>query len=299
MNRTTPWARVGQENKTNSVREAMVNGGLDWTVSKREVFLEDGQKIKDTFAVYGNDNVFGIVSAKFKPIQNIDAFDFMQEVIGDELEVVNTGCVKGGKKVWMTCKSRKDWFVGNDKIENYILCSNSHDGKSALKIAITPVRVVCQNMLYSAFSKAKSVYSVRHFNNATMKMYEARKVLGLANAYMDDFVEFGERAIESRVSPKLLAGMMDELFGKKEDLTPRGLTLRKKNENLLYDCILADDLADYRGSLWQVLNAVSDYETHYRPTTNGRYETLMARAIDGNLSIYKQACRYFQKHLTA
>ena len=44
----SPWAGIGKQlDKPETVHEAMVQSGLDWTVSKRPIFLEDGRELKE------------------------------------------------------------------------------------------------------------------------------------------------------------------------------------------------------------------------------------------------------------
>ena len=63
--------------------------------------------------------------------------------------------------------------------------SNSHDGSGSIKVAMTPVRIVCQNTLNLALSSAKRIWTTIHTGNIQSKLDEAKKTLLYAELYMD------------------------------------------------------------------------------------------------------------------
>lgn len=44
--------------------------------------------------------------------------------------------------------------VTGGRVVPYLLFSNGHDGRHAVRVAVTPIRVVCQNTLNLALRKA-------------------------------------------------------------------------------------------------------------------------------------------------
>ena len=48
------------------------------------------------------------------------------------------------------------------KIAPYMVVMNSHDVSSRIKVAMTPVRVVCQNTLNLALNSAKRTWATKH-----------------------------------------------------------------------------------------------------------------------------------------
>lgn len=303
--REKPWHGLGKViEEAPNLEEAIQLAGLDWNVVKKPVFCM-GKAIPDRFGVCrevepGNFYPFGIVSGKYKPIQNREAFDFLESIVGEELEYETGGSLFNGAKTFITCKMKKEWLIGDDLIQCYLLCSNSHDGKNALKVAITPVRVVCNNTLEGALRCPKRVFSVHHYSDVKSKVAEAQKILGFTNDYMDQFVEFGNRAIDTRVTYDQMNEMFDAVFGKKEDKAPgRASTIRKNNIGCLIDCMDVEDLENYRGTVWQCLNAVSDFETHYKPSTDRMRENAFGRILSGNMQLYKKATDYFTQTVFA
>lgn len=302
--RQKPWHGLGTvvENAPN-LEEAIKLAGLDWEVEKKKIYCE-GKEIKDRFGVCREVEpdkwlTFGIVSGKYHPIQNRDCFNFLESIVGEELEYETAGSLFNGKKNFITCKMKRTWTVGDDEIENYLLCSNSHDGKNTLKVAVTPVRVVCNNTLQEAIHVSKSIFTVKHFSNINSKINEARNVLGFATNYMERFVESGNQLIDIRLNGDHFQGILDVLFGKKEGKSKRALTIRNKNIEKFMVCMTADDLRAYNSTAWQVLNAVSDFETHYKPTTLTMKENLAGHVMDGRLGLYDKAVKYLQQNIFA
>ena len=51
----------------------------------------------------------------------------------------------GRSGCWPGCPQR--YIIAGDEIAPYLVIMNSHDGGSGVKVAMTPIRVVCQNTL--------------------------------------------------------------------------------------------------------------------------------------------------------
>ena len=78
-----------------------------------------------------------------------------------------------------------EYIITGERISPYLVFSNTHDGSGAIKVAITPIRVVCQNTLNLALSTAKRSWSMIHTGDIKGKIQEARSTLFMAEKYMD------------------------------------------------------------------------------------------------------------------
>ena len=61
------------------------------------------------------------------------------------------------------------YVIAGDEITPYMVFMNSHDGSSGVKVAMTPIRVVCQNTLNLALDSAKRIWAAipaRHSHTA-------------------------------------------------------------------------------------------------------------------------------------
>ena len=170
-------------------REALVAAGLDWNVVSTPVYQENGLLIPGYKAnVRDRDNmVLGIVSERYKVVQNAEAFEFTDSLVGDtefgEVRYETAGSLCNGKKVWLLAKmpTRK---VLDDDVDPYICFANSFDGSGAVQVCATPIRVVCANTMNLALNTAKRKWSTKHVGNMQSKLEEARMCLMLADEYM-------------------------------------------------------------------------------------------------------------------
>ena len=134
-----------------SSAEAIKLAGLDWTADKRLIYTGDGIQIPDYYAITRSDNneVLGISTKKYVPIQNSEAFAFTDSLLGNGVTYETAGALKGGKRVWMLAKitDRQDYKLAGDECVPYLLFSNSFDAKGAVRVCLTVTRVICENTL--------------------------------------------------------------------------------------------------------------------------------------------------------
>lgn len=262
MERTTLWNGIGIDvTNCNSSEEVMEKAGLDWTVSK--VPLVYNGKITDYFVIQRDDTGDLLSTAKktFQPIQNSEAFAFMDNLIPEGVTYEKVGVSKNGRKIWMLAKM-PDTTILDDVVDPYIVLMNGHGGGISLKACMTPVRVACQNTLNLAFKKASRQWVIRHCNNAAIKMDEARETFLSANNYMEALKSEIEELAMIKVSPQKFNYLANELFPIKDNTTAKKEEEQMLLRDSLREAYLADDLGNLKGTAWGVLNAVSDLTMH-------------------------------------
>ena len=177
--REKPWHGLGVmcEEAPNSA-DALRIAGLDWTVESKPVFTDNGVEIPGyKLNMRSSDNKpLGIVSNKYRIVQNVDAFEFTDEMIGGDVRYETAGSLNGGKRIWLLAKMPTTKIVGDD-VEPYMCFTNTHDGTGAIKVCMTPIRVVCNNTLNLALSGAKRTWSAIHVGDFAQKVAEAKKAL--------------------------------------------------------------------------------------------------------------------------
>ena len=99
----TPWHGLGKRVPNDlSPEQMLVAANLDWTVERRPLFFEDakGNRVltQSTVLVRSTDEkVLTVVSDKWNPVQNIDAFNFFNEFVhAGDIEMHTAGSLKGG-----------------------------------------------------------------------------------------------------------------------------------------------------------------------------------------------------------
>ena len=261
--REKPWHGLGvQVQEAPTAREALQLAGLDWRVEQEPIYTDQKDEIAGYKANVRNMDrkVLGVVTDRYKVIQNADAFSFTDELLGRGVRYETAGSLQGGRKVWILARLPREYVISGERISPYLVFSNTHDGSGAVKVAVTPVRVVCNNTLNLALSTAKRSWSMIHTGDIRGKMQEAKDTLFLAEDYMDKLgKEFDTLRRQKRNILKLRADMEKRYFK-------------------------APDLQDVGNNAYRFINAVSDFATHAEPLrkTSNYNENMFARTVEGN-----------------
>jgi len=148
--RVAPWHGLGVcvEEALNS-EEALEHSGLNWNVIQSPIMTSTfgpipGYKanIRDT-----DDKVLGVVTDRYKVVQNHEAFAFTDNLLGEGVKYETAGALQEGRKIWLLAKLPDRYIIEGEQIEPYLVFSNDHSGNGSIKVAMTPIRVVCQNTL--------------------------------------------------------------------------------------------------------------------------------------------------------
>ncbi|MCL2285841.1 MAG: DUF945 domain-containing protein [Firmicutes bacterium] len=291
--REAPWHNLGICVETALTSgEALEKSGLDWTVAQRPIMTDNYDPIPGYKAnIRDTDNrVLGVVTDRYKVVQNHAAFAFVDSLLGEGVRFETAGSLNGGKKVWMLAKLPNQYTMLDEQIEPYLVFSNSHDGSSSIRVACTPIRVVCQNTLNLALNTAKRIWSTIHVGDLAHKMDEAHNTLMLASRYMDNLnVEFG-RLSQANLADTKVMEYIELLLPMDDDPTE----LHRRNvktirEDLKIRYFDAPDLQHVGKNAYRLICAVSDFATHAKPLreTANYQENMFARTINGNPLIDK------------
>ena len=102
--RETPWHGLGvRVNEAPASKEALTASGLDWNVIQEPIYTETEELIKGYKAnVRDSDRrVLGVVTDRYKVIQNTEAFAFTDSLLGEGVRYETAGSLQGGRKVWL------------------------------------------------------------------------------------------------------------------------------------------------------------------------------------------------------
>ena len=270
--REKPWHGLGtmvQEAPTSA--DALRLAGLDWTVEQKEIELVGGSEAIPAYKanVRSSDNkVLGIVGNRYKIVQNSEAFNFTDDLIGGDVRYETAGSLQGGKLIWLLARLPETEICG-DKTETYCCFTNTHDGSGAVRVVMTPVRVVCNNTLNLALSSAKRVWSTRHTGDMDAKRIEAQQTLDLAGAYMDGLAKEADRLANKTVTDERLKQIVDDLFPINETKdSERVKSNMKQLRNEYMVCYFAPDIKQFRNTAWGAVNAMADMADHNKPLRN-------------------------------
>lgn len=286
--RTKPWHGLGtmvMEAPTSTA--ALELAGLNWLVVQKSLITSDGIPVPGFKAnLRETDNqVLGVVTDRYKVVQNEDAFAFTDALLGEGVTYETAGSLQGGRRTWVLAKLPHRYIISGDEITPYLVFMNSHDGTGAIKAAMTPIRVVCQNTLNLALSTAKRSWSTNHVGNIDGKLNDARFTLLYADTYMAELGKTIDDLNRRKLSDRRVYEYIDALFPISENATEAQkkniIRLKEDVKMRFYD---APDLKHVGKNAYRFVNAVSDFATHARPLkerANYR-ENLFSRTVDGN-----------------
>ena len=287
--RTKPWHGLGvQVQEAPESKDALRLAGLDWKVYQREVYTDSGIRIDGYRAnVRNTDNrVFGVVTERYKIVQNEEAFAFTDALLGKGVRYETAGSLQDGRKVWLLARLPKEYIISGEQISPYLVFSNSHDGSAAVRVAVTPIRVVCNNTLNLALSTAKRSWAMVHTGNIKGKIHEAQETLLMAETYMNKLGKEFETLKRQKLSDRQIKEYIELLLPlEKTTSLVTAKNVKKLRDDLRARYYDAPDLQDVGGNnAYRFINAVSDFATHNEPlrrTTNYK-ENLFMRTMDGN-----------------
>jgi len=287
--REVPWHRIGVVTPdVLKASEAIVAAGLDWTVDKYPIYdkqTEFGEngfedkyvEIPDRFALKRSidQQLMSIVSDKYRPFQNTNAFEFMDALTGTaDAKYETAGSLRHGRVVFVSLRMENSDFTvaGEDLHQTYLLLRTTHDGSGRISVYVVTVRVVCMNTLTWAINGARHSWGVTHTADVAGKIAEAREALGLTAQYTEAFQAEAEALLSVKITDddlqKLLDGTLQERPTKEAEI-----------ELIMDNYRSSATVANFLGTGWGAVNAVSEYEEHVKKNASG--EALFSRLLDG------------------
>lgn len=274
------------------INEMLIKAGLNWEVEQRPVSTPEGIPVTGYKANIrmSDQQVLGLVSDKYKLVQNQEAFSFTEELLRYGFSYQYAGVFQNGRKTWVLVKVPDQYIINGERICTYLVFLNSHDASSSFKIAITPVRMLCCNMLNLALSKAQRVWNFKHSSNIKTRVQDAIETLEKSEEYMEQLgmqiqklneISLNEEDIRQNIA--LLLPIPENATSQQEQ------NVKKQRQEIWTRYEQAPDLQHVGHNAYRFINAVSDFETHGKPLrqTATYRENLFERSLDGNRLVDK------------
>jgi phage/plasmid-like protein (TIGR03299 family) len=282
--RTDPWHHLGTTvaGEAFTAEDAMTLGHLGgWNVRKVALsateVTADGVTTMDApgFATVRTNpftdapEALGVVGSGYTPLQNEEHAQFLNSLADASGATFDTaGSLRGGRQVFVTMRMPQHLRIGGtDRVDLNIAALNSHDGTSAFRVLVTPVRVVCANTQHAALRDHVSSWSIRHTRNAKAAVQAARDCLGLTFAYIEAFQTQAEAMIDTTTTDAQFFDLVADIFGTPDPDAPArvhrtGAQRQRTLAHLWHD---ADTQSGIRGTAWGAYQAVTEYVDHFAP----------------------------------
>ena len=276
----TPWHGLGKrfEEAPGTVEEAIQAAGLDWTVEKRQLYMEspgEGGRAARKIAVPGafatvrtsDESVLGTVGSRYSVLQNKDAFKIFQPFLdANEAEFHTAGSLYEGKSIWVMAKIKRPPLVvlKDDIVEKYIILSHGHDGFATVSFGLTPIRVVCNNTLTLSLKHQDSRFiKVRHTKKVAENLQTVSETINTADAVFEASADVYQRMAKFAVNAKSLEKFVRRVH--KVDLQIANdkvhpITRASMNRLVeLFESGRGTDIKGVKGTLWALYNAWTEY----------------------------------------
>jgi phage/plasmid-like protein (TIGR03299 family) len=271
-----------------TVAEAIKEAGLDWQVEEIDLrtYEEPTSPVRKRKALVRADipaghphRVLGVVHKAFSPVQNREAAAIFDSLFGHGKAVYHTGGYLGaGEVIWLLAKlDRRLSIGGRDFIEPYALMVNSHDGSRAFTLSLTTIRVVCSNMLNVALDQCNMPkFRQAHRGNVQMHREAAKAYWRYVLAELDGLERDFQKLAQCACTDAQYRDVLNQIFPlPRRPLNPSPQQERAYAKRLLKvegirtkitelrNAGVGAELPSAQGTLWGVLNAVTEYIDHH------------------------------------
>lgn len=293
-----------------TVPEAIEAGGLDWRVRIGSSVWDSDKKTKipgyrGTVRVNSDGSTvgLGIVKGRYVPLQNQDAFNWLQGLIGkDGAAITSAGVLFNGRFTWVCVDLGAFDVLPGDTVNKHMVVINSHDASSNVMVYFLPHRLVCQNMLNFSSSPIK----VRHTNNAMGQLAEAERIMSIAVKNFDTVKEafnvFRKVEVSSKQADELIyrsldvdSAQLNAFYNGEFKKIPQWVGHAASIHEMLEKGPGAN-LPGVQGTIWGVYNAFTAYYDHVRLVRNAKDDPdvaieskMLKHSAEAKITAYK-AC---------
>jgi phage/plasmid-like protein (TIGR03299 family) len=231
------WHELGSiiPGGTTDIEQVLELGGVNFGVEQRDLRFYAGGELRQVpgFKVNFRDDTFdtfGVVGSVYKVNQPRKSFEWLQDLVGKYDVVWESAGLTAKNKLFVCVRLPQDVELdipGLDAAEiirPYVVVFDSWDGNSKFETKVTPWRVRCGNTERFATRDAVSSWGTRHTTNATQRMEEARRTLGLSLKYLETFKAEEERLARVNLEIDGFRDLMNHLWvppGDPDDITRR------------------------------------------------------------------------------
>lgn len=292
-----PWHGLGTRvPKGVSAKEMIQAAGLDWKVELRAARGAKQINRKGQFSRYEvvrvprpgrkeDEVLLGVVSRRYKPLQNVEAFQFFDPIVDQKTAYFETaGALGEGERIWVMAKMPEAMeIVRGDECFKYLLLSNTHTGQGSVVVKFTSVRVVCQNTLMLSMEDGQKAYRVRHSGMMQFRLSELAEFLSMTQEVFLRAEELFKQLAKVQMTEGRLEHYLQAVFPrnerqKKDKVVPPRWTHIEKVFNSQPDL----QMAGVRGTLWGAYNAVTRFEDYKQTPQEEQAERRLERTWFGS-----------------
>ena len=247
-----------------SVSEVLKFSGLDFKVNAENCYyMYDCQPelVPGVLANVREDTgeILGVVSNRYRILQNEDAFDFVNYIF-DDIKFRKAGMTYNGM-IYIIAEMEPKKCLGED-YRNYVVFRNSHNGKYPLQATISPMRVVCENQFNSIFRKADNNVYIKHLSGFEFKLKMAKQVLKGYSQTISELEHKLNTFATTHFSQEQFSMFVNTVFPITDEMSDGVADKQDEKRHVLNYAYKYDDNQNFRGTLLGALNATTYFDSH-------------------------------------
>ena len=294
-----PWHGLGQELQPGADLTVWQKAaGLDFELlSKPALYIDEGviNEVPERKVLLRSDTraPLATVSDRYNIVQPGEVLEFYRDLVASAGFTLETaGALAGGRRYWALAKTGLDASInGADPINGYLLLGTSCDGSLATTAMFTSIRVVCQNTLGFAVREGESGAARKYLKVPHSRTFDPQAIkveLGLAEQSWQSFIAEASRMATVKVSNKEAIEFLVKVLG--DDTKPIEEQEEAKTIKKVYDLFagngMGSDLITAQGTVWGLVNAITEQVDHHRATRTA--DSRINRAWFGDGALLKQ-----------
>lgn len=252
---------------------------LDYTVSPHHLKTDIDEPVPDFWAIYRDDTeqyLGAVKSANPVLIQNVDTFANIEPLIKEEIlrpTIVDT--YAGGRQIFGTFEVKETFDILGDTFTNYMIVVNDHMKPNGnLKVISTPLRMACMNAMSSALTRSNMVFTIPGIVDESMLPHISETILNAHKNAVENMAATANNMVDIKINQNVINKIMDELFPYLDDdlestSHARANATVERQREAFVACMNADNLQNFKGTMYQVFNALTDYSQHVFSSEKG------------------------------
>ncbi len=273
-----------------SYDEALEMSGLDYTATKVPLFLENGTKIENHFAVAKSDkpeHILGVVGNQYHAVGNREAFAFAEDIVNQGFARYEVGGPSMKSKNALDYARSflvlrgDDFQIADDTYNSFVVFNNSFDGSTGVQYQVICQRVVCMNGMvrYLGGKDSQIRINIQHSRSAPERIRTAEKIVMKRQTEIELIKKEAEAFTAQKFTRAEFEKEIIPLILEKKKLVEKDKERERGHERVqqivtdIMQAYNADDTQNYASSAYKVILALSDYESHAAPlrdTGNGQ-----------------------------
>lgn len=257
------------------LKDTNIGVSIDKQVIIRDNPFYDENEVENDVNKY---DMLGVVGERYSIIQNEELFEFGEALLSYEGRWETAGAIRRGTHVFGSLAMETEVVIDpdgvSDKINQYLLLSNRHDGSGALIAAQTDVRVVCKNTMDMAMGNLSNTIKIRHTRSAKERMAEVLRIREMQAKRTELFQQDANTLFEKSVTDAEFFNIVTSIYEKPE--SKAGVTRWNNKMMDIMSLWNGETQEGIKNTAWGALGALTEDAQWNRQVNKGNMENFYA-----------------------